>query len=476
MVIRKKDLKTKRVSRSLAAGRGEPGEMAIDTPVHVLRKRGGARRFIGTSLLIVVLLIVGWFGTKLALSGWNVSKEYLFKDLFSFGAASLIGEDQERVNILLMGIPGEGNDGPDLTDTLMVASLATKPGGDGETADQSFLFSLPRDLYVRVPSYGNSKINTVYEIGNNKEANSGGKLISQVAGEILGLEIPYYCKLDFVGFEKFIDELGGVTVTVDKDLYDDKYPTVSSGYQVVDIKAGTYTMDGATALKYARSRQSTSDFDRARRQQKVMLAVKTKAGELNLLTNPAKALALMDILADHFETNMKLAEMRRLVNLMKDFDANKLITKVFDDSATGLLYGTKVDEVYVLKPVGDDFKVISGYVVKAISGETTVEELEQQTTKEPLKVEVLNGTAITGLAKKVAAQLTAKGYKIVSTGNNAAKGFTKTMVYDLSDGQRVWEVRKLAESLGADVGTDKITTTTGALARVVLGSDAAANQ
>ncbi|MFA5967516.1 MAG: LCP family protein [Patescibacteria group bacterium] len=466
MVIRKKDLRAKRVSRSLAAEREEVADMEVDTNVHVLRKPSSAKRFWGISLLVIVLLLAGWFGTKLAWSGWNVSKDTLFKDLFSFGTTTLIGEDKGRVNILLMGIPGEGNDGPNLTDTLMVASLATNTEG------QSFLFSLPRDLYVKVPNYGNTKINAVYEIGNGQTAGSGGKLTSQVTGEILGLDIPYYCKLDFSGFEKFIDELGGITVTVDKNLYDDKYPAANKGYQVVDIKAGTYTMDGATALKYARSRQTTSDFDRARRQQIVMMAVKTKASELNLLTNPAKALALIDILSNHFESNMKLAEMKRLINLMKDFDVTKLVTKVFDDSPTGLLYGTKVDEIYVLRPTGDDFTIISDYVAKIISGTAKIEDLEQQVSKEPLKIEVLNGTTITGLAKKVATKLETAGYKIVSTGNNTVKGFTKNVVYDLSNGERVWEVRKLAESLQAEISTEKVTSTTGALARVVLGSDA----
>lgn len=446
--------------------------MPISESVHVLKKRGGGRRWVGMSLLIIVLLLLGWFGTKLALSGWQISKENLLKDLFTFGSTTLAGEDQGRVNFLFMGIPGEGSDGPYLTDTLIVGSLATKPP-TGQTEGTNFLFSIPRDLYVRVVGYGNTKINAVYEIGNGKEDNGGGKLATQTVGEVLGLEIPYYIKMDFAGFTKLIDELGGVTITVDKDLYDDKYPAANNGYQVVDIKAGTYTMDGAMALKYARSRQTTSDFDRARRQQKVIMAAKTKAAELDLLSSPAKAIAIMDILADHFDTNMKLAEIKRFVALFKDVDISKLMSKVLDDSPTGLLYGTKMDEIFVLRPVGDDFKAISDYVQKAVSGTAKVDELEQQVSKEPLKVEVLNGTTITGLAKKVATKLTQAGYQVISTGNNATKGFTKTIVYDLSDGQRVWEVRKLAESLKAEVGTDKITTTTGALARVVLGSDAA---
>jgi len=332
---------------------------------------------------------------------------------------------------------------------------------------------LPRDLFVKVPEYGDSKLNAVYEIGNSQDGAEGGKLAADVIGQVLGLDIPYYVRIDFSGFAKVIDELGGINVTVDKDLYDDKYPGPNKSYEVVDIKAGTYTMDGAMALKYARSRQSTSDFDRARRQQQVMLAMRDKAMETNLIANPTKALALLDILKDSIQTNLTIPEMKRALELTKDFDATKLVSKVFDDSPTGLLYGTRVGEQYALKPVGDDFKTVSDYVAKVISGETTVDAADQEVAStEPLKVEVLNGTNVTGLAGKIATQLKAQSYNIVSTGNNATKGFTKTMVYDLSGGKREWEVKRLASALKAEISTDKVTTTTAAEVRVVVGSEA----
>jgi len=343
------------------------------------------------------------------------------------------------------------------------------------TADKSgLLFSLPRDLFVKVPEFGESKLNTVYEIGNAQEG-GGGKLAADVVGQVLGLDIPYYIRIDFSGFAKLIDELGGINVTVDKDLYDDKYPGPNKTYEVVDIKAGTYTMDGAMALKYARSRQSTSDFDRARRQQQVMLAMRAKAMESNLLTNPTKALALLDILQDSIQTNLTIPEMKQALEITKDFDATKLITKVFDDSAAGLLYGTRVGEQYALKPVGDDFKIVADYVAKVVSGDQSVESADQEVASaEPLKVEVLNGTTVTGLAGKIATKLKAQSYNVVSTGNNTTKGFTKTFVYDLSDGKREWEVKRLASTLKAEIGTDKVTTTTGAEVRVVLGTEASA--
>ncbi|MEA1909493.1 MAG: LCP family protein [Patescibacteria group bacterium] len=465
MVVRKKDLKSRSRTR-----RRIPKIVEETTPkreVHVLKKRSGFKRGLGITFVVLVLLALGWFATKLALSGWNVQPQTLWQDLFSFGSTTLVGEEDGRINVAVLGNPGGGDevDGPNLTDTLIVASLDTTGMG------QSFMFSLPRDLYVRVPGFGNSKINTVYKIGNSRD-DSGGELISQVLEDITGLEIPYFVRLDFDGFEKLIDELGGITVTVDQDLYDDQYPNENKGYEVLDIKTGTYTMDGVMALKFARSRQSTSDFDRARRQQKVILAIKEKAGDLDILNSPAKALAILDIVADHFEANLGLSETKRFMTLFKDMDFGSTITKVFDDSPSGLLYGTRVDEIYVLRPVGDNPRVISDYVEKVVSEKTDPEELDAEIQTEPLKVEVLNGTNITGLAGKTAATLETLGYDIVDIGNSATRGFETTIVYDLTDSDRIWEVRKLAEELDAEIGTDEVTTDTGAMVRVVLGSDA----
>ncbi|MBN2585612.1 LCP family protein [Patescibacteria group bacterium] len=463
MVIRKKDLKASRRTRGEEL-REEPVE---ESRLHRVKRRSSAKRVFGLTILVIILLVAGWFATKVALGGWNWDGG--IKSLFTLNTSKLLGEESGRVNVLLLGIPGGGPEveGPNLTDTVMVASL--------NVSDKSgMLFSLPRDLFVKVPGFGDSKLNAVYEIGNAEEGNEGGELAADVVGQVLGLDIPYYIRIDFSGFAKLIDEgLGGIDVTVDKDLYDDKYPGPGKTFEVVNIKAGTYTMDGAMALKYARSRQSTSDFDRARRQQQVILAMRETAMKINLLTNPTKALAVLDLLTDSIQTNLTIAEMKRALELTRDFDATQLVTKVFDDSPTGLLYGTRAGELYVLKPVGDDFKTITDYVAKIVSGSQSVESADQEmASTEPLKVEVLNGTNVTGLAGKISTKLKAQSYNVVSTGNNATKGFTKTMVYDLSEGKREWEVKRLASSLNAEIGTDKVTTTTTAEVRVVLGTEA----
>lgn len=465
MVRLKSDKKSKKEPKLDSESTQEEASITTSSRLHRIKKRNGLKRFFGVSLIILVLLVVGWFTTKLALNNWDISNAAIWKNLFSLDSSvELMGEESGRVNILLMGIPGGDADGPELSDTVMVASL------DIEN-NTGLLFSLPRDLYVRIPGYGNSKLNAVYKIGNSQD-DAGGSVATQVAGDILGLDIPYYFRINFAGFEQLIDELGGVTIEVEKDLYDKEYPTPSKGYETLDIKAGTYTMDGAMALKYARSRQSTSDFDRARRQQKVILAIREKAMSLDLLSEPSKALSIFDILNDTLETNLSIAEIRRLFELVKDFDPNLLDTKVFDDSPTGLLYGTRVDEMYVLRPVGDDYSVIADYVTKVISGQASLEELDSQVVTEPLKIEVLNGTIITGLAGRVATQLEAEGYEVVHVGNNLSRGFVKSIIYDMTDGDRSWEVRKLATDLNADVAEEEVTSSYGAQIRVVLGSEA----
>lgn len=464
MVKRKSVKATKKEVEAVDMPEDEQLAPAEESRLHRLKRRNNAKRFFGIGIIVVVLVLAGWFTTKLALSGWNVSDDSTWKNLFSLKGTTLIGEETGRINVLLLGNPG-GNgelDGPYLTDTVIIASLSTEN-------NNGVFFSLPRDLYIKIPGYGNTKLNAAYKIGNSQEG-AGGNTVSQITGDIAGLDIPYFIRVDFRGFEQLINELGGVTVEVEKDLYDEEYPTPDKKYEVLDIKAGTYTMDGAMALKYARSRKSTSDFDRARRQQQLILAMKEKAAELDLLNQPAKALVIADILQDSLETNMNLGEIKRFLELIKDFNVSAFTTKVFDDSPTGLLYGTRVDELYVLRPVGDDFKVISDYVTQIISGEIDPAELEE--AKEPLKVEVLNGTNTTGLAGKIADQLDSDGYDITYVGNNSTRGFVKTVIYDLSNGDRIWEVRKLAASLNAEIGEDEVTTTSGALVRIVVGSEA----
>lgn len=182
-----------------------------------------------------------------------------------------IGEGMEtdqmgNVNVLIGGYAGEAGRGGYLTDTIMLASFNPKLGA------VTFL-SIPRDLFV---SYGNgyaTRINSVYRntyLANDNSSEIGATTLADEVTEVTGIEIPYYVMVDFDGFVEFIDELGGIEVDVPSTISDPYYPGPNDSYTTFRIDRGLQTLDGDTALKYARSRKTTSDGDRSLRQQQII--------------------------------------------------------------------------------------------------------------------------------------------------------------------------------------------------------------
>ena len=179
---------------------------------------------------------------------------------------TLEGEKDDRINILIMGMGGKYHEGSYLTDTIMIASI--KP-----STKQVSLVSLPRDLQVEIPGYGWRKINNANAFGEINNEGYGAELARQVVEKSFDMDIHYYIRIDFTGFEEIVDSLNGIDVMVDSAFTDYQYPTEDKKYQIVSFRAGPQTMYGEEALKYARSRHSGmngegSDFARSKRQQK----------------------------------------------------------------------------------------------------------------------------------------------------------------------------------------------------------------
>lgn len=471
MVRRKEDLPAREVNIKVAK-KSLRETASVDEPTPRLRKPLKARRGGGVGktiimfILLIALLAVGWFTVRAAVVGtslMNGGKSSWLANLFNIKTTKLIGETDGRVNILLLGNPGDPtHDGPELTDTIMLASYNT---------NDKFLhlFSIPRDLQVSPAGLGAMKINSVYQTGQSRSSDGPGTLIKTVEG-LTGLTIPYYIRVDFAGFKQLVDELGGIKVDVKKDLSDPNYPK-GNGVELFEVKAGSYTMDGELALKYARSRESTSDFDRARRQQDILLAMREKAKDLEFLTAPAKLLAINDLIKDHMGTNLNNDEMTRLIQLLADFDPANISNKVMDE-ASGLLLGGKNEAgAYVLQPVGGDYTKIKDFVSNALTQTAPEVEPVVEETTTPLKIEVLNGTNVTGLAGKAAEKLKAAGYTIVRVGNNPTKGVAKTTIYGNGDESLASSFAKLSASVGGTVSTDKVTLPSSIQARVVVGAD-----
>lgn len=348
----------------------------------------------------------------------------------------LKGEGEGRVNILLLGVGDPNHAGADLTDTMMVVSL------DPRTNDVAML-SVPRDLYVKIPGYGYDKINAAHSHGEMKQKGSGPELSKKTVSETLDIPIHYFVRIDFFGLKKAVDTVGGIDVEVEKDLVDPYYPCEKNENLkcVFRIKKGLVHMDGATALKYARSRETTSDFDRAKRQQQVLVALRDKALQLQTVSNPAKISALIDVFGSHVATDLQLWEMNKLMEFSKKIDPSKIINKVLDNSSNGYLIDGNVNGAYVLKPRTGNFKAIQAFVRSIF--------VDGYIKQENASVQVENGTSKSGLAAKVAELLKSYNYNIVGIASADNVNYGETVIIDYTDGKKPYTIKYLENRFNA---------------------------
>lgn len=239
--------------------------------------------------------------------------------------------DNGQTNILLLGIGDAGHDGPNLTDTMIVASI--KPASPSAI----FLLSVPRDIYLDSLE---GKINSAYF----KNLNAAQMAVT----EVTGLPIHYSISMDFSAFEKIIDILGGVNINVERTFDDYDYPVdrkemdscdgdpeFRCRYQHLHFNAGSQHFDGATALKFVRSRHAEgeegTDFARSKRQQLVIKAVQTKIFSNETLLNPKKILSIYGELKSHVDTNFDLSHPDELFKLALKYK-NAQIKNIFLDT------------------------------------------------------------------------------------------------------------------------------------------------
>jgi len=282
-------------------------------------------------------------------------------------------KDPNRIDVLILGIRGEGDpNGGLLADMIMVLSYKKDTG-------KLALISIPRDLYVDIPGLGRKeRLNFAYAYGEEKQYNGGGlRLSKRIVSNIIGLDINYAVSIDFEAFREIVDILGGVTIYRDKPFVEDmqwqgegvegspfwykktiKDSTTGKEKEIwaLHIPAGQSTLDGQAALYYVRSRFTTSDFDRSKRQQEVLLALKDKVFSLNVLANPLKIIRIADSLKKHLRADIPSEKIFDFVELAHDSKINAVKKKVFDTTLEGLLYETySYDGSYILLPVGNNY-------------------------------------------------------------------------------------------------------------------------
>lgn len=262
----------------------------------------------------IKILAITFFFVIIAALGFLVYKGYIFSHElgFIFSPETLITRREKELkkdssgrftNILFVGLDTRGNGGLLNTDSIIIASYDYKN-------NNVILLSIPRDFHVEVGENVNwfSRINSIYSSNEQKEEGTGMKELTKTVEKIIGEEIQYYAVVDFNAFTEIIDAVGGININVENSFTDYMYPK-GVDYQTVSFKAGPQTMDGETALIYSRSRHSPhnnegSDFSRAKRQQKVIIAIKDKLLSSDSLTNPKTLIGILTSISG----NLKISD------------------------------------------------------------------------------------------------------------------------------------------------------------------------
>lgn len=365
-------------------------------------------------ILVTAVLIVHGIAA-LNLSSW-------FSILSGTFGKELEIDEKGRTNILLLGSAGEGFEGKDLTDSIILVSFHQRE-------NKVALLSIPRDLYVETKETGGNRINRLYELGSKKFGDEGGlEFARYTISQFFDIPIHYVWKVDFKGFAKMVDAIGGITLNVPETIDDPLYPKDGTyDYEHFYLPAGLQKLDGKTALKYVRSRHTTSDFSRSNRQQEVLLAMKKQALEEGVLTSPSQLKAVYRALREHIDTNMDLREMITLAKVGARMDQGRIFHFSIHDDPTitgGFLY-TPLRELYggafVLLPASDKWDEIKKYA-KLVTD-------KPEWLKGSFSVQVLNGTKTAGIATSLKIILQRYGFSVPRFGNARAQGIPVTTLY-----------------------------------------------
>lgn len=434
----------------------------------------GLKRMV---LLLLALIIAGglFMGIK-----FYITQRHLFRGgggapalAKNIDVGSLRGEGDGRINILILGIGGPGHDGPNLTDTILLASI-------DPINHTTALLSIPRDLCVAMPCGPNQKINAVYALAKESSVSKndsgqiqdGLKKLDTTLSPILGIPIHYHAVVDFAAFKQSVDAVDGVDVNVPEQLYD---PTIAweNNYNPVIAPKGQQHMNGAKALLYVKSRETSSDFARGERQRLVLVALKQKIFSLGTFSNPIKISNLLNSLGNNVYTDFSLNDMSRLYQIIGDIPSGSIVSLDLVTPPHDLLTTGSVDGMTsIVQPKAGtlSYAAINNYVRNALRDGLLI--------KENAPVAIYNATSVVGLATKEANLLKSYGYNVTTIDNlpNPTDPAKSTLI-DLGGGADKYTRHYLEQRLGVTAqnslpGGLGITPPSGTKFVIIAGKDA----
>lgn len=261
--------------------------------------------------------------------------------------------ESSRFDLLILGIRGEGHpeEGGLLTDTMQILSVDRVSG-------KASVVSIPRDLYINIDGIS-GKLNSAYEQGLVK--GNGLKTTANIVSKISGVRIDKVLLFDFEAFKQVVDAVGGVDVYLAQPFKE----STQWGY-VFELPAGENHLNGEQALYYARSRYSSSDFDRARRQQQLIQAFKSKVLSLNILGSPQTIIDLYAKLKNNIKTDLGLLDSDDLIRLGTTFSKNSKPKSIVLDTNNYLKETHSSRGEYLLIPKSDSFDDIQNAIKNSL--------------------------------------------------------------------------------------------------------------
>lgn len=322
-------------------------------------------------------------------------------------------------------MPLANEQGSDIVIFLLLGSDTTNPANSGRTdvillvlvnrtASTVSFFSIPRDFYAYIPGYGLHRINTAYGQGERLFGEGGGaQLLKETILYNLGIEVDYYARVDFNDFKTIIDAVGGIDMAVDCAIQDWRLRepgldiTIEESWEMFTLPVGYHHMDGDLALWYVRSRRTSSDFDRGRRQQDMMRALWRQINQLGLVQQ------LPDIwqqVTEMAETDLTLPDLLGLTPMVSNLESSHMasFTLALNEEVTA---GFSPEGSSILIPVRDQ---LISFVDNLMIPPT-----ENRIVRESVTVEIVNASGITGLAWVAADRLAWEGFITIVSGATA---------------------------------------------------------
>jgi len=418
-------------------------------------------KWIIIALIVIILGVAGFFAYRILVASSHIFKGNVLTAAFA-SDKPLKTDQYGRTNLLVFGTSESdpGHPAAELTDSIMIVSIDQK-------AKSAFIVSVPRDLWVKYDSgctFGyQGKINTVYECANpdGKNEEAGQQALSSKVGQIFGTDIQYTVHLNLAVIKDAVNALGGIDVTIEspdpRGILDRNFDwRCNYSCYLVKYPNGPAHLDGEHAMWLAQARNDSggyglprSNFDREANQRKIVIAMKDKATSVGFLANPVSVTNFIESLGNNIHTNIDASEIKTFIKVAKDINSNNIQSvSIIDQQPAILTTGQGPDGSSVVQSVDGlyTYTSIQKFMKLQLSGLGAI-------SNEAAKVDVLNGSGVSGAATDIANNLENNDGMTIGNIATAPQITGKYQLYDLSAGKKPATLKKLEQTLGMSAPT-----------------------